>query len=416
MRLPILFAWRYIFSKKSTNAINIISGVSVLGIALGSMALVVIMSVFNGFEDVLRDLISKFKPDIHVSVAEGKTFTIDSNKIAQIKQLTAVEMVAQTLEEVALFEYDGVQNLARLKGVDNNFVDVIDLDTMLQSGRYRIYDADTDINFAVVGVNLEASMGISSERSDNEPLTVYMPKRGASKWVGNAKPFKQRDVFPSAIYSVKQAEYDNHVITNLAFVQDLLTYQAGEISAIEIKLKADADVEAAKQAIQNIVGTGFLVKNRYEQDEAFFKITNLEKWVGYIIFAFTLVLVAFNMVGALWMLVLEKHKDIATLKALGADNRLIQRIFLLEGALLSAIGVSVGCIVGAALCILQQQFGFIRLGDGSNTGAFIIDAYPVSMRFTDFIVVIATVLSIGTLAAWIPALRASRVEGIVRND
>ena len=413
MNLAVLFAWRYIFSKKSTNAINIIAMVSVAGIALGSMALLIIMSVFNGFEDVLRDLISKFKPDIQITVAEGKTFTVDSSRYQRLQQLPQVAGISRTLEEVALFSYDGVQILARLKGVDEQFPQVVDFDTIITNGEYKTYDTEQDVNCAVVGITLETTLGVSPFRADNRPLITYMPKR-EGKNLSGTKPFRQRNLFPTAIYTVKQADYDNFVITNLAFVQELLAYENNEISAVEIKAKSEADLIQLKREIQTIMGSDFLVKNRYEQDEAFFKVTNLEKWVGFIIFSFTLLLVAFNMVGALWMLVLEKKKDISILKALGAENRLLRNIFLLEGALLSALGVAIGATLAIIICILQQQFNLVRLDNGG--GAFIIDAYPVSMRISDFVVVIFTVLIIGTLAAWLPAMRATRIETVIGND
>jgi len=290
---------------------------------------------------------------------------------------------------------------------------VVDFDTIITNGEYKTYDTEQDVNCAVVGITLETTLGVSPFRADNRPLITYMPKR-EGKNLSGTKPFRQRNLFPTAIYTVKQADYDNFVITNLAFVQELLAYENNEISAVEIKAKSEADLIQLKREIQTIMGSDFLVKNRYEQDEAFFKVTNLEKWVGFIIFSFTLLLVAFNMVGALWMLVLEKKKDISILKALGAENRLLRNIFLLEGALLSALGVAIGATLAIIICILQQQFNLVRLDNGG--GAFIIDAYPVSMRISDFVVVIFTVLIIGTLAAWLPAMRATRIETVIGND
>lgn len=416
MKLAFWVARRYIFSKKSTNAINIISGISVFGITLGSMALVVIMSVFNGFEEVLRDLISAFKPDIQVTVKEGKTFALDSTTLAQVRQTDGVSFVSTTLEEVALFEYGKAQSLARIKGVDDYFPEIIRMDTILETGRYRTYDAESEVNFAVVGVALQSSLDVSPDRADNQPLIVYMPKRDAKKLTGS-QPFRQRELYPTAIYSVDQVEFDNHVITNIEFVRQLLAYENGEMSALEIRLKPEAKPEKVKAALaQFLPADKFSIKDRYEQDEAFFKVTNMEKWVGFIIFSFTLVLVAFNMVGALWMLVLEKQKDISTLKALGATNALIRNIFLAEGAMLSIFGVLLGSLFGFLLCILQQQTGFIKLDTGTAGSAFVIDYYPVALRISDFIVVIITVLGIGTLAAWLPAARATRIEGIVRNE
>lgn len=412
MNLPFRFALRYVFSKKSTNAINLISGISVFGIALGSMALIVILSVFNGFEDLLRQLISSFKPDIHVSPTEGKVFSISEEQIARLDNIEGVEAVCKTLHEIALFEYDSYQNLGTIKGVDNNFLQVIKLDTTLERGRFDTYDAANKLQFGVVGATIEHTLHIGGMQS--APITVYMPKReGGDKIRLGSEPFLKRELYPIGVYSVKQIDYDNGVITNLKFVQDLLAYKNGEISALEIKIAADANQNKVQAAIKDAMGSGFAVKNRFEQDEAFFKITNLEKWVGFLIFAFTLVLVAFNMVGALWMLVLEKRKDIASLKALGATDALVRNIFLMEGAMLSSIGVLIGSLLGIVLCILQQEFGFVQL-EGSGA-TFLVQAYPVSMRLSDFAVVIITVMCIGTGAALLPAMRAAKIKSLVRE-
>ncbi len=413
MNLPFKFARRYIFSKKSTNAINIISSISVFGIAMGSMALIVIMSVFNGFEGLLGDLIGNFKPDIKITIAEGKVFVPDSSKIAKIRELEGVAYLSQTLEEVVLLEYNGIQNIGRIKGVDNDFRQVTLLDTCLTAGQYKTYDKEHNVHYALVGATLEYSLGVSVGNDFATPLTVYMPKRRQKKsFSPTSKPFKQRKIYPAAIYTIMQADYDSYLITNLPFVQDLTTYKKGEISAIELKLDSKANLKKILAAIQQIMGADYEVKNRYQQDEALYKITNMEKWFAFIIFAFTLVLVAFNMVGALWMLVLEKKNDIATLKAMGASSDLIRNIFLTEGFLLSAIGLVLGCIFAVILCVLQQEYGLVQL---TGSGEFIVDYYPVEMRISDFVQVVITVLGIGSVAALIPAIRASKINAIIRK-
>lgn len=413
MNLPFKIARRYVFSKKSTNAINIISGIAVVGIAIGSMALLVIMSVFNGFEGFLSGLIGSFKPDVRITAVEGKVFVPDSAKLVQLRTLEGVDAVSQTLEEIALLEYDNVQNIGNIKGVDDQYQYVTAIDTSLKSGQeYRIYDSLRQVNYAIVGAALEYTLQINVGQAFNRPVTVYMPKRkGRISTAPTSRPFKKRQVYPSAVYAVQQSEYDNYAITNLAFVQDLTSYSDGEISALELRLSPNANEPKILAAIRDIMGEGFEVKNRYQQDEAMYNVTQVEKYIAYLIIAFTLVLVAFNMVGALWMLVLDKKKDIATLKALGATNQLVRRIFLAEGFLLSLLGLSLGCAIAVLLCFLQQQFGLVRL---SGSGDFIIDAYPVEMRLGDFLLVIVTVLSIGTAAAWMPAQRAAKVEQAVR--
>jgi lipoprotein-releasing system permease protein len=415
MNLPFKFARRYIFSKKSTNAINIISGIAVFGIAIGSMALIIIMSVFNGFEGLLGNLIGSFKPDVRITAVEGKVFVSDSSMIQQIRLLDGVHSVSQSLEEIALFEYEGVQNIANIKGVDDNYTQVTAIDTCLNdSQEYRIYDSIKDIHFTVIGANLAYALNINIGKVFNRPLTIYMPKRtGKMTTSPTKKPFKKRTIYPVAVYEVQQSEYDNYAITNLAFVQEITSYKNGEISALEIKLDQNFNEANTLEEIRAIAGDTYVVQNRYQQDEALYNITQLEKVVAYFIFAFTLVLVAFNMVGALWMLVLDKKKDISTLKSMGATSRLIRQIFLMEGFLLSFIGLILGCFLAIALCLLQQQYGFVKL---SGSGDFIINSYPVEMRLGDFAVVILTVLGIGTVAAWIPAQKASTIENVQRKE
>jgi lipoprotein-releasing system permease protein len=415
MNLPFKFARRYIFSKKSTNAINIISSIAVLGIAIGSMALIVILSVFNGFEGFLSGLIGSFKPDVKITAATGKVFVPNDRLIVRLQAVQGVLAVSKTLEEIALFEYEGAQTIGHVKGVDAYYNQVTAIDTCLKSGQqYKVYDEETQTHYAVVGAGLEYSININVGQVFNKPLIVYMPKRtGRMSTSPTKKPFKKRQVYPAAIYAIQQSEYDNYAISNLPFVQDLTSYKNGEISALELRLQTNTNPNPTLAAIREIMGPGFVVRNRYQQDEALYNITQLEKYVAYLIFAFTLVLVAFNMVGALWMLVLDKKKDIATLKSMGATNQLIRQIFLAEGFLLSFIGLSIGCVLAVVLCVLQQEYGLVRL---SGSGEFIIDAYPVEMRWGDFILIIATVLSIGTAAAWIPAQRAAKIGRFIRKE
>jgi lipoprotein-releasing system permease protein len=242
---------------------------------------------------------------------------------------------------------------------------------------------------------------------------VYMPKRKDTKLSITKKPFEQRPIYPVGVFSVRQVDYDNTIITNLKFVQEILSYKNNELSGLILKVDPTFEKTTLKK-IFKIMGPNFDIKNRYQQDEAFFKITNLEKWIGFIIFSFTLVLVAFNMVGALWMLVLEKRNDIAHLKAMGADNALVRNIFLIEGALLSGIGVLIGTILAVILCLVQQEFGIIKL---QNEGeSFLIQAYPVSLRIFDIFIVIVTVLLIGISAASLPAFRASKIGNLVKSE
>lgn len=412
MYLPLRFALRYVFSKKTTNAINIITMLSVFGIALGSMALICLLSVFNGFEDLLRDLIGVYKPDLHVSVKEGKVFSLSDEKLAKLEKIQGVLSYSKVLEEIALFEYDGVQNIGTIKGVDKNFLKVISMDSTIQLGRFSLGNEKSS-QLAVVGATIKHTLQIKTLQS--KAINVYMPKRGETKKMSlTQKPFDKKELYPSGVFSVRQVDYDNTVIANLQLVQELLSYKNGECSSIEIRTDPSVNQDQIQKEINSLLGDNYSVKNRFQQDEAFFKITNMEKWVGFLIFAFTLVLVAFNMVGALWMLVLEKRKDIANLKAMGATNALIRNIFLTEGALLSTIGVAIGTLLAIFLCLLQQYFGLVPL---QNEGAtFLIQAYPVSIHFFDIFVVVITVLLIGVTAALLPSLRAARIRSLVRED
>jgi lipoprotein-releasing system permease protein len=412
MNLPFRFALRYVFSKKSTNAINLISMISVFGIALGSMSLIIILSVFNGFEDLLRGLMGVFKPDILVVAKEGKVFTIEDDQLLRIGKIDGVLSISKALEEIALFEHDGIQNIGNIKGVDENFLSVIRLDSTIEKGKFATYNSSKNVQLGVVGATIEHTLQIRGVMS--KPISVYMPKRTQQKISLSQKPFEQRELYPAGTYSVRQVDYDNTVITNIKFVQDLMAYKSGEISSLEIKTELGKNTHEIQRQIKEILGAKLQVKNRFEQDEAFFKITNLEKWVGFLIFAFTLVLVAFNMIGALWMLVLEKKKDIANLKAMGATDRLVRNIFLAEGTLLSCFGVIIGTVTAVLVCFLQQQYGFVPLEGAGNS--FLIKAYPVSMRIQDIILVIFTVLLIGLGASLLPALRAAQIKSLVREE
>ena len=411
MYLPLRFAVRYVFSKKTTNVINIISMLSVFGITLGSASLIILLSVFNGFEDILRDLMGVYKPDLHVSVKEGKVFSISDEKLKALGKEKGVIVYSKILEEIALFEYDGVQNIGNIKGVDEQFLSVSSLDSTIQRGSFSLGNKSGS-QMGVVGATIEHTLQIRTMQS--KPITVYMPKRGETKMSLTKKPFDKKEIFPTGVFSVRQVDYDNTVISSLKFVQELLSYKKGECSAIEIKTDPAFNQVQIQNQILQILGDDFSVKNRFQQDEAFFKIANMEKWVGFLIFAFTLVLVAFNMIGALWMLVLEKRKDIANLKAMGASDALVRNIFLTEGALLSGIGVFIGTLLAVVLCVSQQQFGWVKL---QNDGAtFLITAYPVSMHFFDILIVIITVLVIGITASVLPARRAARIKSLVRED
>lgn len=404
MNLPLKIARRYLFAKKSTNAINVITSISVFGISIGAAALVLVLSVFNGFEELITGLFSDFNPDIKVSLIKGKSFKPDSVKVAQIQNLEGVIAVSQTIEEVAFFEYHNNQDFGKLKGVDQFYTEVNGLDSTIIEGSFALKDGNR--NLLIVGGGMRNKLGVNV--GDHfESMKVYMAKR---KKVSFGQQFKKRFAYPVGTFKIQQDFDQQYIIASLDFVQDLLGHNK-EIGALEIKLNTAVDPTNTAAQIKEIVGEDFSVKNRYEQDEAFLKIMNLEKWMSFAILSLTLVLIAFNMIGSLWMIVLEKKKDIAILKSMGTTDNAVRNIFLYEGAILSFLGLLTGFIVAIGLYAIQKTYGVIGIPDG-----FVVNAYPVSIRFFDFFAVMIVVLSIGLIASIPPALRAKRIPALIREE
>ena len=404
MNLPLKIARRYLFAKKSTNAINIISGISVFGISVGTAALILVLSVFNGFEDLLTGLFSSFNPDVKVLPANSKLFRPDSAALAQIKEIDGILFVSSTLEEVAFFEYKGSQDFGVLKGVDEYFDEVTGIDTTLREGKYILDQGDRSM--AVMGVFMRNSLSVNID-DDFSSLNVYMAKRKSSML---GKPFKKRFLYPAGTFVIQQDFEKRYVLASLDFVRDILSYPT-ELTSLEIKLSPDADLPFIRKEISRIIGEEVIIKDRYEQDEAFLKLMNIEKWLSYAILSLTLILVAFNMIGALWMIVMDKQKDIAILKSMGARDATIRNIFLNEGLFLCLLGMFIGFSIAIVLYVGQKSFGIVPIPAG-----FVVDAYPISMRLFDFIVVALTVIGIGLLASIPPALRAARVTALTRED
>ncbi len=405
MNLALKIARRYLFAKKSTNAINIITGISVFGIAVGTAALILALSVFNGFEDLITSLYSNFNPDVKVTPVKGKTFVPDSTKLLQILDLDGVKYVSQSLQEVAFFEYKNNQDFGILKGVDPFYNKVTSIDSTVREGDYILRQEDR--NMAVLGVGMRNKLGVSIEDFLTS-VGVYMPRR---KKVGPLQqPFKKRFVYPAGTFVIQQ-DFDNqYVLTSLEFVRNLLDLK-GHVSALEIKLNEEISKQRTIEAIQAILGEGFAVKDRYRQEEAFLKLMKMEKWLSFVIVGLMLVLIAFNVIGALWMIVLEKKKDIAILKSMGAMDRTIRNIFLNEGLLLSFLGILSGFVLAIILYILQITVGIITI-----PGDFVIEVYPISMRLFDFIIVTLTVATIGLLASILPAQHAKRIPAMIREE
>jgi lipoprotein-releasing system permease protein len=401
--LILKIAFRYLFSKKSTNAINIISIVSIVGLTLGTAALIIVLSVFNGFETVLSRLVSNFNPEIKVTPSKGKVFVLDSNILYKIQHIEGIQGVSCSLEEVALFEYEKKQDFGIIKGVDDHYNAVNTIDSSIVEGKFGIESKGIYLASSGLGVMNKLSIDIKNVFT---PIVVYSPNKSKDP---TAVPFNKGAIYPSSTFNI-QSDFDNeYVITSLDFVQGLLNTD-DKLSAMEIKLKPNANIIAVKSKLNEIIGKQFVIRDRIEQNQAFLKIMNMEKWMSYVIFLLVLILVVFNLVGSLWMIVLEKQKDIAILKAMGMDNQSVKKVILSIGMLISSISIVVGFGIGILFYFLQKKYGIIPIPEG-----FIISSYPIELQIFDFIIIAFTVIIIGYFASLIPARRAERISSMFRE-
>lgn len=400
MNLPFYIARRYLMAKKSQNAINIISGISVAGVAVGTMALIAVLSVFNGFDSIIKSLYNSFDPEIKITIAEGKTFDPGEYPFERIRNLHSVEYYSEVLEENALLRYGDRQHIATVKGVDEAFQQVTGIDSMIVDGEYALWEGNRPR--AVVGLGVAYSLAIGLNFLN--PINIYIIRRQGNISMNPERAINRRFIFPSGMFSIEQEINSRYLLVPLAFARDLLQYTS-EVSAIELKLRDGVDKALAQQEIREILGDDFVVRNRNEQNELFYRIMKSEKWAIFFILTFILVIASFNIIGSLTMLILDKRDDIDTLDSLGASVPLIKRIFLLEGWMISISGAILGLILGSLLSWLQAEFGLIKL---SGSGSFIIDAYPVVFQWQDVVKVFFTVIGIGFLAAWLPVRYISR--------
>ncbi len=410
MNFSLRIARRYLFAKKSTNAINIITGIAVFGISVGSAALILVLSVFNGFGDLIGSMYSNFNPDIKVTPARGKTFTADSAMIEKLLALDEVEAVSRTLQEVAFFEYKNNQDFGTLKGVDDQFTAVVGIDSTVREGRYQFQDGARQLAILGLGMRNKLSVNVGDDFTE---LAVYMPRsdQGGGFLGRQVQPFRRRYIYPGGTFVIQQ-EFDNeYVLAPISFARELLNAEPMEVSALEVRISEGLDTRKVTPLLEEVLGDDYTVADRYEQEAAFLKLMQIEKWLSYAIASLMMLLVAFNMIGALWMVVLEKQKDISILKSMGARNVTIRDIFLAEGVLLSALGLGIGIVLALILYTLQKTVGIVTV-----PGNFVVEAYPISIKAIDFIVVAITVLLIGLLASLPPALRAMRVPTILREE
>lgn len=405
MNYEFFIASRYLISKKTHNAINIISGVSVCGVAIATAALVCILSVFNGFQDTVAGLFTTFDPDLKVVPAEGKFAPADAEPLEKLKKRSDIAVCTEVLEDNALLMINNRQAMVTIKGVDDNFEELTDINSILVGD--GVFDLHVDvIDYGIVGANLLMQLGLSADFAT--PIQVYAPRKGERIDLTDPREsLNQEELYsPKVAFMVKQSKYDSHyVITSLAFARRLFERQ-GYVSAVELKLAPGANQGTVKAAIQKELGNGFKVLDRYEQQEDTFKIMQIEKLISYIFLTFILMIACFNIIGSLSMLIIDKKDDVLTLRNLGANDSQISHIFMIEGNLICLLGAAIGIALGLSLCLLQQEYGLIRFG--SSEGSYILDAYPVSVRALDIILILVTVVAVGFLSVWYPVRHFSK--------
>ncbi|MFA6727122.1 MAG: FtsX-like permease family protein [Prevotella sp.] len=405
MNFPFFIARRYLFSKKSTHAINIISGISVLGVAVATMAMVIVLSVFNGFHDLVASLFTNFDPQLEVVPVMGKTAPADDPVLTQIRKLPQVEVSTECVEDQALAIYHNKQAMVTIKGVEDNFPQLSHItDILYGNGNFELHAAN--LQYGILGIQLAQQLDAGADWDGY--MKIYAPiKEGQVDMMNPASGFVVDSIIsPGVIFSVKQAKYDNnYILTSIAFARNMFGQQ-GMLSALELRLKQNSDLEAVKKDIQKIAGKKYRVLDRFEQQDDTFKIMTVEKLMAYLFLTFILVVACFNIIGSLSMLIIDKKEDVVTLRNLGANDKQIVRIFLFEGRLISLIGAIVGIGLGLLLCWLQQTYGFVSLGQ--SAGSFIVDAYPVSVHYTDIFLVFLTVIAVGWLAVYYPVRYLSK--------
>lgn len=404
MNFPFYIARRYLFSKKSHHAINVISAISVCGVAFATMALVCTLSVFNGFQDLVATFFTAFDPELKIVPAQGKAFDGRDTLLQQVKALPEVAVYSEVVEDNVMVQYQGKQAMAVLKGVEDNFGSLTPIDSILYGqGKLSLHDEVAD--YAIPGVQLMASLGTGIRFLD--PLEVYAPRRGVKVNMANpASSFVTGNLFSSGlIFAVNQEKYDaSYVLTSIGFARRVLQYTT-EVSSVGLRLKDKADAAAVQKKIAKLLGDRFKVLNRYEQQADTYRIMKIEKFISYLFLTFILAIACFNVIGSLSMLIIDKRDDVAILRNLGATDKQIVRIFLFEGRLISFFGAFFGILLGVLLCWLQQEFGLVSLG---SSGGFVVDAYPVSVQVTDVALIFFTVLAVGFLSVWYPVRYLSK--------
>ena len=398
-------ARRYLFARKRHHTTGIITVISVCGVALATAALIVTLSVFNGFRDMVASFFTAFDPQLKVIPAAGKTVAADDPALERLKALDCISVYTEVLEDQALIVGNERQWVVTVKGVDDNFTSQTDINSILYGDGEFILHADV-LEYGVMGIRLASALGLGT-RYDGA-LPIYAPRHGERVNMSNPMQSFRRDelLSPGVVFAVNQSKYDAaYILTSLGFARRLFDQQ-GRVTSVELKLNAGTSLRSAKADIRRALGTDFIVQDRYEQQEDTFRIMQVEKFIAYLFLTFILLVASFNIIGSLSMLIIEKRENVETLRSLGANDQQISQIFLLEGWLISGIGAAIGLLIGLGLCWAQIHFGLIRLGN--SEGSFVIDAYPVSIHALDVLLTFFTVLLVGLLAVWLPVRRMTR--------
>lgn len=394
MNFSFYIARRYLFSRKKTNLINLISAISVVGLMIGTMGLIIGLSGFNGFDSLIKSLFSSFDPELRITIREGKTFDTTGSSFDQLRHHPDVAYYVEVVEDNALLSYKDRQVFATIKGVSEEYLQFSGIDSMIIQGEFRLKDLSN--NYAVLGEGIAYNLAVGIRQP--EPVSVFVPRKGRASAVLPTGNFNQKFIYPSGIFSIQQELDTKYVIVPIGFAREIFEMPE-KVSAIELKLKDGVSEKKAIAAISALLGDKFEIKNRYRQHDYLYKTMLSEKYATYMILILILVIASFNIIGSLTMLILDKKEDIAILRSMGADKRTITNIFLFEGWLISLIGAVLGTIAGLAVCQAQISYGFVKLTGGSS---FIIDAYPMKIIYSDILLILFSVSLIGFLAAWYP--------------
>jgi lipoprotein-releasing system permease protein len=403
LKLALKIAFRYLFGKKTVNAINIITGISILGISIGTAALILILSVFNGFEDLVRNSLNAFNPDIKIVPAKGKFIETDDNFTARLDSINDIESYSFVLEEVAFLSYGNSRTVGMIKGVDKNYQQVSNIDELILSGTYKLQSPEMD--FAVLGAGLSNKLGVNAY-DHITTVNIYLISAGRS--VSLSSGYRTGNVLPAGRFSVPDDAEMRYMLIPLDLAEYLLETE-NKYSAVEIKTKSDPS--KSKKIIQRAIGDDMIVLDRMDQDEELRKIINIERWAAFAIVTLTLLLLTFNMIGSLWIIVIDKKRDISVLQAMGATKNTIRYIFVSQGFLISVTGLITGIIFALLFYVAQKQFGIIGVSDTA-----IIDSYPIQLRFFDFIIVAGTVFTIGFIVSILPARKAAGISAFLREE